>query len=311
MQQFKTGYCVSKCTITTCSFCDIHGVLATGDIRLVWIWNKNISVFTLQSGRSSVLFILLSVCVCVWVCIITEKFVLTMLAWAALQIQDRSPQLRPVVSERVCDWLRHTTGLDCGGRSWICNAPQKWLDLAKFDLWLRQPKLMAAHRVYAAMGLTVCHWIVTVISAVLVNCLSVKYSIKYKIAFLTFKAIHLQTPTSSTTISSPVNHHETFAYKTVIFSQLRLSALFQPRVLSVTRPQPSVIPFFLLSPHSLPSPLSNLLLKPTISNWRMLRNVLCQRLWIWSLGNIKVNWTILLCRSIGRVLISLPLAMSP
>ena len=29
----------------------------------------------------------------------------------ALQIQDRSPQLRPVASERVCDWLRDATVL--------------------------------------------------------------------------------------------------------------------------------------------------------------------------------------------------------
>ena len=43
---------------------------------------------------------------------------------AALQIQDRSPQLRPVPSECVCDWLRDATGLDCGDRSWICNAPK-------------------------------------------------------------------------------------------------------------------------------------------------------------------------------------------
>jgi len=42
----------------------------------------------------------------------------------ALQIQDRSPQLRSVASEYVCDWLRDETGLDCGDRSWICNAPQ-------------------------------------------------------------------------------------------------------------------------------------------------------------------------------------------
>ena len=42
----------------------------------------------------------------------------------ALQIQDRSSQLRPVASECVCDWLRDTTGLDCGDRSWICNAPR-------------------------------------------------------------------------------------------------------------------------------------------------------------------------------------------
>jgi len=33
--------------------------------------------------------------------------------WGALQIQDRSPQLRPVVSECVCEWLRNATGLDC------------------------------------------------------------------------------------------------------------------------------------------------------------------------------------------------------
>jgi len=32
----------------------------------------------------------------------------------ALQMQDRSRQLRPVASEYVCDWLRDATGLDCG-----------------------------------------------------------------------------------------------------------------------------------------------------------------------------------------------------
>jgi len=42
----------------------------------------------------------------------------------ALQIQDRSPQLRLVSSECVCDWWRNATGLDCGDRSWICNTSQ-------------------------------------------------------------------------------------------------------------------------------------------------------------------------------------------
>jgi len=41
-----------------------------------------------------------------------------------LQIQDRSPQLRLVASECVCDWFHDATGLDCGDRSWICNTPQ-------------------------------------------------------------------------------------------------------------------------------------------------------------------------------------------
>jgi len=44
-------------------------------------------------------------------------------SWGMLQIQDRSPQSRPVALECVCDWLREATGLDCGDRSWICNAP--------------------------------------------------------------------------------------------------------------------------------------------------------------------------------------------
>jgi len=43
-------------------------------------------------------------------------------SWGTLQIQDRSPQLRPVASECVCYWLRDATGLDCGDRSWISNA---------------------------------------------------------------------------------------------------------------------------------------------------------------------------------------------
>jgi len=41
-----------------------------------------------------------------------------------LQIQDRSPQLRPFASECFCYWLRNATFLDCGDRSWFCNAPQ-------------------------------------------------------------------------------------------------------------------------------------------------------------------------------------------
>jgi len=32
-------------------------------------------------------------------------------ARGALQIQDRSPQLRPVTSECICDWLHEATGL--------------------------------------------------------------------------------------------------------------------------------------------------------------------------------------------------------
>jgi len=43
--------------------------------------------------------------------------------WGALQIQDQSPQWRLIASECVCDWLRDATGLDCGDRSLICNAP--------------------------------------------------------------------------------------------------------------------------------------------------------------------------------------------
>ena len=42
----------------------------------------------------------------------------------ALQVQDRSRQLRPVASQCVCDWLCDATGLDCGDRPWICNMPQ-------------------------------------------------------------------------------------------------------------------------------------------------------------------------------------------
>ena len=50
-------------------------------------------------------------------------------ARGALQIQDRSPQLRPAASGCVCDWWRDATGLDCGNRSWICNAPELLLDI--------------------------------------------------------------------------------------------------------------------------------------------------------------------------------------
>jgi len=65
-----------------------------------------------------------------------------------LQIQDRSPQLRPVASECVCDWLRDATGLDCGDQSWICNTPQlrpfsslyRWSD----SDW--QPSMLAPYK---------------------------------------------------------------------------------------------------------------------------------------------------------------------
>ena len=45
-----------------------------------------------------------------------------------MQIQDRSPELRPVASECVCDWLRDATGLHCGDRSLICNATRLIVD---------------------------------------------------------------------------------------------------------------------------------------------------------------------------------------
>ena len=35
----------------------------------------------------------------------------------------------------VCDWLRDTTGLDFGDRSWICNAAT-----VEETLWLHQPR---------------------------------------------------------------------------------------------------------------------------------------------------------------------------
>jgi len=46
----------------------------------------------------------------------------TLVFRGALQIQDWSPQSRPVVSECVCDWWRDATSPDCDDRSWICNA---------------------------------------------------------------------------------------------------------------------------------------------------------------------------------------------
>jgi len=39
----------------------------------------------------------------------------------ALQIQDRSPQSRPVASRNQSQTHSDATGLDCGDRSWICN----------------------------------------------------------------------------------------------------------------------------------------------------------------------------------------------
>jgi len=40
-----------------------------------------------------------------------------------LQIQDRSPQSRPVASRNQSQTHSDATGLHCGDRSWICNAP--------------------------------------------------------------------------------------------------------------------------------------------------------------------------------------------
>jgi len=42
----------------------------------------------------------------------------------ALQIQDRSPQSRPVASRNQSQTHSDATGLSCGDRSWICNAPK-------------------------------------------------------------------------------------------------------------------------------------------------------------------------------------------
>jgi len=41
-----------------------------------------------------------------------------------LQIQDRSPQSRPVASLNQSQMHSDATGLNCGNRSWICNTPQ-------------------------------------------------------------------------------------------------------------------------------------------------------------------------------------------
>jgi len=41
----------------------------------------------------------------------------------ASQIQDRSPQSRQVASRNQSQTRSDATGLDCGDRSWICNAP--------------------------------------------------------------------------------------------------------------------------------------------------------------------------------------------
>ena len=38
--------------------------------------------------------------------------------------KGRNANPRPVASECVCYWLGDANGLDCGDRSWICNAPK-------------------------------------------------------------------------------------------------------------------------------------------------------------------------------------------
>jgi len=43
-----------------------------------------------------------------------------------LQIQDQSPQLRPVATLNQSQTHSDATGLNCGDRSWICNTPLAW-----------------------------------------------------------------------------------------------------------------------------------------------------------------------------------------
>jgi len=62
-------------------------------------------------------------------------------------------------------------------------------------------------------------------------------------------------------------YYETLAVNIAIYSHLHYSCIqFSATVISVTQSRSFVTPFLLLSPHSLPSALSKLLLKPTISN---------------------------------------------
>jgi len=41
--------------------------------------------------------------------------------WGVLQIQDQSPQSRPVASLNQPQMHSDMTGLNCGDQSWICN----------------------------------------------------------------------------------------------------------------------------------------------------------------------------------------------
>jgi len=43
--------------------------------------------------------------------------------WGTLHIQDRSPQSRLVASRNQLQTHSDATGLNCGDRFWICNAP--------------------------------------------------------------------------------------------------------------------------------------------------------------------------------------------
>jgi len=76
----------------------------------------------------------------------------------------------------------------------------------------------------------------------------------------TFEATQLsicKLSTIFTALSPVINHRDNFAHKTAIFSHLHPT-------------RPLRMPLLFLSPHSLPS-LTNLLLKPTISNWPTVR----------------------------------------
>jgi len=99
-----------------------------------------------------------------WLPFRIRPFVENSLNWSVLQIQDRSPQSRPVALRNQSQTHSDATSLNSGDRSWICNAPlvlmlKTWtsrLQFCKFAKhrkmpWLQLPDIQESSAV-AEMG---------------------------------------------------------------------------------------------------------------------------------------------------------------
>ena len=125
----------------------------------------------------------------------------------------------------------------------------------------------------------------------------------YTIAYLTFKAIHPLSPQPykpSSTITNPSLSRQKSSH-TFIYTHCFMWRRFQSLI-----PSHSEYPSLFLSRQSLPSPLSNLLSKPTISNCSMVPKIVSQ--WVTSLFGLVFRWVF---RSVQRLIWPLSFGLSP